>query len=160
MSLSRQTFRMKLPSEDGGKDDTWKRHRVSKEEGVATKSSQKRVKELGRFKCWTPPGPKNLRRLITFIMKKTRRRFKRKWIPGYIRILMKRDSLSYPALAMIFALFLVPLFFPSYTCNDFKTQRRLDAVYFARLIVEKEWHCFNIIKAIICLGYILLRDKF
>lgn len=51
MSLSRQTFRMKLLSEDGSKDDAWKRHRVSKEEGVATKSSQKRVKKLGRFKC-------------------------------------------------------------------------------------------------------------
>lgn len=49
MSSSRQTFRMKLPSVDkDGKDDIWKRGRVSKEKGIATKNSQRRVK-----KTWT-----------------------------------------------------------------------------------------------------------
>lgn len=56
------------------------RARVSEEEPVVRKA-HKESRKTSTLKCWTSPGRKALRRLITFMMKETRQRFKRKWIP-------------------------------------------------------------------------------
>lgn len=146
---------------ESDKGDAWKRRRSIRKRELRRKDHKREQKKLRRFKCWTPLSLKDLRHLITFIMKGTRRRFKRKWIPGYVRSTYIWNAIFF----LLRRLQRFLSFFPFFRYNDPKTQWRTYHCLSCKLDYQTEsWCAIILIRMTMnaggCCKCRLIRDEF